>query len=90
MRLSEMKPGQIGTVAAIRTQGALERRIMNMGITKGCTILVRKMAPLGDPMEIQVRGYELSLRKNECAVIEMAEEKERNALPVSAREGVKA
>ncbi len=71
MTLNEMKPGETGTVKKIHAAGALKRRIMDMGVTKGCKVLVRKVAPLGDPMEINVRGYELTLRKNECASIEM-------------------
>ena len=54
-------------------QGAIKRRIMDMGITKGVQIYVRKFAPLGDPMELQVRGYELSLRKADADIIEIEE-----------------
>lgn len=71
MTLNEMKPGETGTVTRINATGALKRRIMDMGITKGCKVLVRKVAPLGDPVEINIRGYELTLRKNECSSIEM-------------------
>ena len=53
------------------SEGAIKRRIMDMGITKGVTVFVRKVAPLGDPMEVTVRGYELSLRKADCAAIEV-------------------
>lgn len=74
MRLDELRPGENGRVSRIHCQGALKRRLMDMGITKGCSIHVRKMAPLGDPMEINIRGYELTLRKNECAAIEVERE----------------
>ena len=56
----------------IHGEGALKRHIMDMGITKGCQIYVRKIAPLGDPVEITVRGYELSLRKSDAESIEIA------------------
>ena len=55
----------------IHGEGALKRRIMDMGITKGAEIFVRKVAPLGDPVEITVRGYELSIRKNDAELIEV-------------------
>ena len=55
----------------INAEGSMRRRIMDMGITKGSTVLVRKVAPLGDPMEVYVRGYELSLRKSEAEAIDV-------------------
>ena len=61
--LREAKIGETVTVKRIHGEGALKRRIMDMGITKGVQIYVRKVAPLGDPIEVTVRGYELSLRK---------------------------
>ena len=67
--LKEVKVGETVTVA--RIQGAVKRRIMDMGITKGVTIHVRKVAPLGDPMELNLRGYELSLRKADAEMIEV-------------------
>lgn len=70
--LKEVKPGQAGSVKSLTATGALRRRIMDMGITKGTSIFVRKVAPLGDPIEITVRGYELSIRKNEAGHIEIA------------------
>ena len=70
--LKEAKPGETVAVKTLTATGPLRRRIMDMGITKGTTITVRKVAPLGDPIEINVRGYELSLRKNEAAHIEVA------------------
>ena len=63
--LKETKPGETGTVTKLTGEGATKRRIMDMGITKGTTLTVRKVAPLGDPVEITVRGYELSIRKED-------------------------
>ncbi len=71
MTLKEVKTGQTVTVQKINGEGALKRRIMDMGITKGAEIYVRKVAPLGDPVEITVRGYELSLRKADSEIIEV-------------------
>ena len=71
MNLSEAKVGTTVTVAKIEGDGAYKRRIMDMGITKGSQIYVRKVAPLGDPVEITIRGYELSLRKDDADCIEM-------------------
>ena len=69
--LSEVKAGQSAVVKALHSEGALKRRIMDMGITKGVEIKVNKLAPLGDPMELTVRGYELSLRKADASLIEV-------------------
>ena len=63
MTLREAKTGQTVTVVRLNGEGAVKRRIMDMGITKGTEIYVRKVAPLGDPVEVTVRGYELSVRK---------------------------
>ena len=63
--LKETKPGETVTVTKLVGEGAVKRRIMDMGITKGTTLTVRKVAPLGDPVEITVRGYELSIRKED-------------------------
>lgn len=63
--LKETKPGETVTVTKLTGEGATKRRIMDMGITKGTTLTVRKVAPLGDPVEITVRGYELSIRKED-------------------------
>ena len=70
--LREVAVGQTAIVAKIHGEGALKRRIMDMGITKGTEIYVRKVAPLGDPVEVTVRGYELSLRKEDADILEMA------------------
>lgn len=67
--LKDVKTGETVTVQKIEGEGAYKRRIMDMGITKGCEIYIRKVAPLGDPVEITVRGYELSLRKDDAEVI---------------------
>jgi ferrous iron transport protein A len=71
--LKELKVGQSAKVVKIHGEGALKRRIMDMGITKGVLVTVRKVAPLGDPMELNLRGYELSLRKADAEMIEIAE-----------------
>lgn len=67
--LKEIKCGQTVTVTKISGVGAIKRRIMDMGITKGAEVFVRKVAPLGDPIEVKVRGYELSLRKADAEMI---------------------
>ncbi len=69
--LKEVKVGETVTVVKLHGEGAVKRRIMDMGITKGVEIYVRKVAPLGDPVEITVRGYELSLRKNDAEMVEV-------------------
>jgi ferrous iron transport protein A len=71
--LKDAKVGETVKVVKLHGQGAIKRRIMDMGITKGVQIYVRKFAPLGDPMELQVRGYELSLRKADADMIEVEE-----------------
>ena len=71
MTLKEAKIGSTVTVKKINGEGALKRRIMDMGITKGVDVFVRKVAPLGDPVEVTVRGYELSLRKADAEMIEV-------------------
>ena len=69
--LKETKPGETVRVAKIGGAGAVKRRIMEMGVTKGVEVHVRKVAPLGDPVEVTVRGYELSLRKADAELIEV-------------------
>ena len=69
--LRDVKVGQTASVVKLHGEGALRRRIMDMGITKGTPIYVRKVAPLGDPVEITVRGYELSIRKGDADCIEV-------------------
>ncbi len=70
--LKDTHIGETVTVKKLHGEGAVKRRIMDMGITKGVSVTVRKVAPLGDPVEITVRGYELSLRKADAAMIEVA------------------
>lgn len=69
--LREAKKGETVQVVKLQGDGAVKRRIMDMGITKGCSIFVRKVAPLGDPVEVTVRGYELSLRKGDAQMVEV-------------------
>ena len=69
--LKEVKVGETVKVVKLCGEGAVKRRIMDMGITKGVEIFVRKVAPLGDPVEVTVRGYELSLRKADAEMVEV-------------------
>ena len=70
--LKDVKVGETATVVKLHGEGATKRRIMDMGITKGTEIYVRKVAPLGDPVEVNVRGYELSIRTSEAENIQVA------------------
>ena len=69
--LRQVKVGETVTVVKLHGEGAVKRRIMDMGSTKGVQVYVRKVAPLGDPVEVNVRGYELSIRKNDAEMIEV-------------------
>lgn len=69
--LRDVKCGETVTVAKLTGEGAVRRRIMDMGITKGAAVFVRKVAPLGDPVEVTVRGYELTIRKRDAELIEV-------------------
>ncbi len=69
--LKEVRIGETAKVSRINGEGAIKRRIMDMGITRGVEIYVRKVAPLGDPLEITVRGYELSIRKADATMIDV-------------------
>jgi ferrous iron transport protein A len=71
MTLRDVKIGETVTVKKLTGEGAVKRRIMDMGITKGTTVYVRKVAPLGDPVEVTVRGYELTVRKGDADLIEI-------------------
>lgn len=74
MDMNTLKQARVGDtvkVVKLHGEGAVKRRIMDMGITKGVELYIRKVAPLGDPMEVTVRGYELSLRKADCEMIEI-------------------
>ena len=70
--LKDVKVGDTVTVVKLHGEGALKRRIMDMGVTKGTEVHVRKVAPLGDPIEVTVRGYELSIRKGDAQNIEVS------------------
>ena len=69
--LKDVKIGHSAKVVKLHGEGALRRRIMDMGMTKGVVVTVRKVAPLGDPLEVTLRGYELSLRKDDAAMVEV-------------------
>ena len=69
--LKDVKVGETAVVVRLHGEGAVKRRIMDMGLTKGVEVYIRKVAPLGDPVEITVRGYELSLRKSDADMIEV-------------------
>ena len=69
--LKDVKVGETATVAKLHGEGPVKRRIMDMGITRGTQVFVRKVAPFGDPVEVTVRGYELSLRKADAEMIEV-------------------
>ena len=69
--LREVKVGETATVVKLHGEGATKRRIMDMGLTKGTEVYIRKVAPLGDPVELTIRGYELSIRKADAELIEI-------------------
>ena len=69
--LRDVKVGECATIVRLYGEGALKRRIMDMGLTRGTEVFVQKVAPLGDPMELTVRGYELSVRKGDAELIEV-------------------
>ena len=71
--LRDVKVKEVAKVVKLHGEGAIKRRIMDMGITKGVEVYVRKVAPLGDPIEVTVRGYELSLRKTDAEMVEVEE-----------------
>lgn len=71
--LKDVKVGERATVVRLHGEGATRQRILDMGLTRGAEVLVRKVAPLGDPMELSVRGYELSVRKADAELIEVRE-----------------
>ncbi|HCL80482.1 MAG TPA: ferrous iron transport protein A [Synergistaceae bacterium] len=77
--LRDVPIGGTATVLRLRGAGALRRRIMDMGITKGTVVYVRKVAPLGDPLEVTVRGYELSIRKSDAENVEVADDEPTRA-----------
>ena len=69
--LKDVRVGETAVILRLHGEGALKRRIMDMGLTRGTQVLVRKVAPLGDPLELTVRGYELSVRKGDAELIEV-------------------
>lgn len=69
--LRDVKVGESAIVVKLHGEGAVKRRMMDMGITRGIEVNIRKVAPLGDPVEVNVRGYELSIRKDDAAMIEV-------------------
>lgn len=73
MTLRDLKVGQSATIVKNHTDGALKQRFMDMGITKGTVVKIIKIAPLGDPIEIEIRGYNLSIRKDDASKIEIKE-----------------
>ncbi|HPR23908.1 MAG TPA: FeoA family protein [Bacillota bacterium] len=74
MTLDMLKPGARARITAVKGKGALRRRLLDLGLTPGTIVMIRKVAPLGDPVEICLRGFELSLRKAEASEIEVAAE----------------
>lgn len=71
MTLNEIKPGQSGIITAVGGEGVLRRRLLDMGLTPKTKVMVRKVAPMGDPIEIRLRGYELTIRLEEAAKIQV-------------------
>ena len=81
MTLNELKPGQNAMVIAVHGEGALRRRLLDMGLTPKTKIFMRKVAPLGDPIEIKLRGYELTLRLEDATkieIVQLTETEEKN------------
>ena len=69
--LKDFKVGQVGVIKAVNGEGRVRRRLFDMGVTPGANVVMRKKAPLGDPIEVTIRGYELTLRKDEAQLVEM-------------------
>lgn len=74
MNLSLLKPGESGIIESVSGEGALRRRLLDMGLTPGTKVSVRKAAPFGDPLELSLRGYELTLRGEDAKIIQMRKE----------------
>ena len=85
LTLNDLKVGETAVVVRLHGKGPVRRRMMDMGITKGVPVLVRKLAPLGDPVELTVRHYELSLRKDDCALIEVERQTEAGSRATPSR-----
>lgn len=79
MKLNELRSGEQGRILSVEGAGALRRRLMDMGLTPGTSVLIRKVAPLGDPVELHLRGYELTLRKDDAASITVLKLPSENA-----------
>ena len=73
MTLDTVKPGEGGVIEAVYGEGALRRRLLDMGLTPGTRVMIKKMAPMGDPIELSLRGYLLSIRKEDAAKINLRE-----------------
>jgi ferrous iron transport protein A len=84
--LRDVPRGETVTVIKLHGEGALKRRVMDMGITRGTEVFVRKVAPLGDPVEVRVRGYELSIRKEDAGSIEVSEPASEDVEPTGANQ----
>lgn len=76
-KLDEMKIGETGLIKTISGEGKIRRRLFDMGVTPGAEVYLRKVAPLGDPIEVTLRGYELTLRKSEAALISLEVEEDK-------------
>ncbi len=76
-KLDEMKVGETGLIKTISGEGRIRRRLFDMGVTPGAEVYLRKVAPLGDPIEVTLRGYELTLRKSEAALISLEVEEDK-------------
>lgn len=74
MNLSQLKPGEAGVIDTVGGEGALRRRLLDMGLTPGTRVCMRKVAPFGDPLELHLRGYELTLRGDDAKIIKMKKE----------------
>lgn len=77
--LNEFKVGETGQIVAVKGEGRIRRRLFDMGVTPGANVYLRKKAPLGDPLEVTIRGYELTLRKEEAQYVELEVEEEEEA-----------
>ena len=79
MNLHELQVGESGVIAAVGGEGALRRRLLDMGLTPGTCVRLHKLAPMGDPLELELRGYSLTLRKDDAANIQLREETSHDA-----------
>lgn len=74
MRLEDLNIGETATIVKVEGSGSLRRRIMDLGMTKGCQVKMIRVAPLGDPIEVELRGYRLTVRKSEASIVEVSSE----------------